>query len=221
MKLLAITDLHGDAAMLSRILEDAGSVDVVLLGGDITHFGTPNAAEALVRRVRAACPCVLAVAGNCDSATIDRRLEELGVSLFRRGVRCGGVGFYGVSAMPPWTGSMYEVTEDEIGAALRTGRNQVSQAKSEVVLSHPPPRDTPLDLTRTGAHVGSTAVRWFIEEAQPALVVCGHIHEARGIATLGATTVVNCGAAHHGLFAVAEMVPELRVELRSVLLRQK
>ena len=55
MKLLCISDLHGDSSALDRILEDAGAVDIVLLGGDITHFGTPNAAEHLVRRAWEAC----------------------------------------------------------------------------------------------------------------------------------------------------------------------
>ena len=127
MRMVCITDLHGAPQALDRILSDAGPADVVLLGGDITSFGTPNAAEFLVRRAMEHCPQVLAVAGNCDSAAIDERLASLGVSLFGRGVMLQGVGFYGVSAMPPWTGTMYELSEDEIAASLGAGRGQLTR----------------------------------------------------------------------------------------------
>lgn len=214
MRIVCITDLHGDPKALDRILAHAGPADAVLLGGDITSFGTPNAAEFLVRQAQQHCPAVLAVAGNCDSQAIDERLASLGVSLFGRGVMQQQVGFYGVSAMPPWTGTMYELSEDEIARTLWAGRQQLSQPQWEVVLSHPPPRDTLLDRTRRGQHVGSHAVRQFVEQAQPALLLCGHIHESRGVDRLGATILVNCGPAFDGQYAVAELDAQLRVELR-------
>lgn len=214
MKLLCITDLHGDHKMLERILLDAGPVDLVLLGGDITHFGTPNVAEAVVRRLERDGTKVLAVAGNCDSQTIDQRLIELGVSLFGRGVQFRQVGFHGVSAMPPWHGTMYELTEEQIANALCDGDAQLNSAANRVLLSHSPPYDTSLDRTRHGDHVGSTAVRQFIDRRQPALVVCGHIHEARGIDRLGETQIVNCGAAYRGNYALAELHTDFEVHLR-------
>jgi hypothetical protein len=183
------------------------------LGGDLTNFGTPNAVEDLIRRAWAVCPHLLAVAGNCDSAAIDLRLAELGVSLCGRGVERDGIGFYGVSAMPPWRGKMYELTEAEIAAAIRCGRSQLRDARQEVLLTHTPPRDTVLDRTKFGEHVGSTAVREFIDRHQPALVVCGHIHESRGIAWLGATCVVNCGPAFDGHYALIEIADTIRAEL--------
>ena len=213
MRIVCLTDLHGDVKSLDRILSHAGAADVVLLGGDITNFGTPNIAEDLVRQAMQYGSQVLAIAGNCDSAEIDERLADLGVSLFGRGVMVQGAGFYGVSAMPPWTGTMYELSEHEIAASLDAGRRQLDQPQWENVLSHAPPRGTLLDRTRRGAHVGSVAVRQFIERVQPALLWCGHIHEARGIDRLGATTMVNGGAARDGYYAVAEIHTLVRVEL--------
>lgn len=216
MRLLCITDIHGERSELSNILRHAGCADVILLGGDLTNFGTPAISESLIQVVQSEDAKVMAVAGNCDSAAIDQRLAELGVSLFRRGAMLDDVGFYGVGAMPPWTGTMYELTEEEISAALETGRGQVPGAAHEVVLSHPPPRDTSLDKTRRGSHVGSTAVREFVERIQPALVVCGHIHEARGIDRIGPTTIVNCGPAFNGCYAIAEITDTVKVELHRV-----
>jgi Icc-related predicted phosphoesterase len=214
MRLLCVTDLHGEQRSLRCVLDDAGPADAVLLGGDLTHFGTPNQAEALVAVTQAHCPVVWAVAGNCDSAAIDERLAQLGVGLFGRGVVYEGVGFCGLSAMPPWQRHMYELTEEELRQALDAGNAQAARGKYQVVLSHAPPRDCRLDRTRSGEHVGSSALREFITHRQPSLVVCGHIHEARGIEQLGATTVVNCGTGFQGHYALVELTDTVHAELR-------
>jgi Icc-related predicted phosphoesterase len=217
MKFLCITDLHDSRAALERILADAaaaGPVDLVLLGGDITQFGPPEDAERLVRQAQAAGAPVLAVAGNCDSPAIDRRLVELGISLHGRGLVRGDVGIHGLSAIPPWQRNMHQFTEEELADALRAGYAQVAGAAHHVVLAHVPPHGGKLDRTHFFQHVGSKALRAFIEETHPELVVCGHIHEGRGIEHLGRTTVVNCGAAFGGYYALAEVGEAVTVELR-------
>jgi len=220
MKLLAAADIHGSARTFSQILDDAGPVDLVLLAGDLTHFGTPHDAETLISLAQSKATHVLAVAGNCDSAQIDSRLRELGVSLFRRGVVLGPLGFIGLSAMPPWMSTMYHFSEQELAEALDAGRRQVAAAGRLVVLSHAPPHGTRLDrVWLLGRHVGSTALREFVDRVQPELVVCGHIHEARGVDELGRTTIVNCGSAAKGFYAIIEL-PDDRsspsVELRAI-----
>ena len=60
------------------------------------------------------------------------------------------------------------------------------------------PHGTACDQLRGGAHVGSTALRAFVEHAQPDLVLCGHIHEARATDTIGNTNVVNPGSVSAG-----------------------
>lgn len=214
MRLLCLTDLHGRQDCLERILADAGRVDLVLLGGDITHFGSPADAEALVCFAQQSGAPVWAVAGNCDSPAIERRLAELGVSLHGRGVVEGGVGLHGLSAMPPWRDDMYQFTEEELFATLQAGHAQVAGAEHRVVLSHAPPHGTRLDRTHFYQHVGSKALRRFIEETYPALVLCGHIHESRNVEPLGVTVAANCGAARSGRYALAAIGPEVRVELR-------
>jgi Icc-related predicted phosphoesterase len=216
MRLLCITDLHDQRSTLERILAQAGDVDVVLLGGDITNFGGPNDAERVVRLAQSQGTQVFAVAGNCDSATIEQRLLALGVSLFQRGVVVDGVALQGLSAMPPWHAQMYQFTEDQLAAALDTGYTQLQGARPHVVLSHAPPRAERVDRTGHGHHVGSTALRLFIDRVQPDLVVCGHIHEGRAIETLGNTVVVNCGAAAAGSYALAEVSEPPKVELRQL-----
>ena len=214
MRFLGVTDLHGSHRTLERIVAEAGPVDAVLLGGDVTHFGSPDGVEQAVRLARASGGAVLAVAGNCDSAEIDRRLVELGVSLNGRGVELAGVGVHGVSAIPPWIPKMYHSTEEELGAALEAGYAEVADAAQHCVLAHVPPHGLKVDRVFWGRHVGSKALRTFVHQRKPALVLCGHVHEGRGIERVGPTTVVNCGYGAKGHYALIDVDHEVTVELR-------
>jgi Icc-related predicted phosphoesterase len=71
-------------------------------------------------------------------------------------------------------------------------------ASETVFVLHSPPRQTHCDMTGVGFHVGSRAIRGFIERHQPPLVLSGHIHESPRISssyrdTIGRTVVVNPG----------------------------
>jgi len=216
MQIVCITDLHGRLESLHRILADAGHPDVVLFGGDITNFGTPNDAARVIQLAQRHVPTVLAVAGNCDSAAIDEELERLGVALHGRGHVCGNVGIHGLSAIPPWRRGMYQLPEQDLEAALQRGHAAVEDASQHVLLAHVPPRGMKVDRTFFWTHAGSTAVRSFVDRIQPTLVFCGHIHEGRGIELSGRTTVVNCGFGGRGEYAVALLADDkVQVVLRS------
>lgn len=214
MKLLCITDIHNRIEPFQHILFNVGRVDMVLLGGDLTNFGTPMDVEKIVRLAQSTNYPVLAVAGNCDSAHIDKRLIELSVSVTGKGMIIKDVGIHGISAAPPWHRKMYGLTEDELALSLQAGYSQVQNARWHVVLAHTPPRGIKLDRTHYFQHIGSSALREFIDKTQPALVVCGHVHESRGVDMIGRTTVVNCGPAAAGYYAVAELGEQVNVDLR-------
>lgn len=67
-----------------------------------------------------------------------------------------------------------------------------------VIVAHSPPRGTNCDTIAPGAHVGSRALRAFVERHQPPLVLSGHIHEAPRVSgawrdAIGRTITVNPG----------------------------
>ena len=75
-----------------------------------------------------------------------------------------------------------------------------SQAAAEQMLFvlHSPPHGTRCDVIHSGQHVGSRAIRRFVEARQPPLVLAGHIHESPRTSSsyrdvLGRTVVVNPG----------------------------
>jgi hypothetical protein len=88
----------------------------------------------------------------------------------------------------------------------------VASARWKVFVPHAPPRGTRLDRTFSGVHAGSTAVRDFITAHSPDVVISGHIHEARGTDTMGATRIVNCGQAGKGEYAVVTLGEEVLIE---------
>lgn len=205
MKILAMSDIHGAYGKAEAIIRSEPA-DVVVLGGDITTVGSVKEAERAVGQLAAAASRLLVVAGNMDLPQHDELFLRLGVSVGGRGVEIDGIGFYGVSAAPfTHMHTPYELPEEEIAVRISAGYREILHCRRKVLIPHAPPYGTKVDIVHAGFHVGSTAVRDHIEDATPAVVICGHIHEGRGQDTIGATRVVNCGAAAEGYYAVIDI----------------
>ncbi|MFT7616256.1 MAG: Icc-related predicted phosphoesterase [Candidatus Woesearchaeota archaeon] len=71
--------------------------------------------------------------------------------------------------------------------------------KPVIFLSHNAPINSKLDKVRNndsimnGKHVGSMLTRQLIDAYQPAICICGHVHESVGKQKIGKTLVTNCG----------------------------
>jgi Icc-related predicted phosphoesterase len=214
MRIAYVVDVHDRFEAVERVLARTGSVDVLLVGGDITTAGSPDDAERAIERWRTLAPTLLAVAGNMDSPAIDARLAELGVSVDGRGVVLGDVGIAGVSAAPHTPlHTPYEIPDEEFGRKAAEGLADLAGCRVRILCPHAPPHGTACDRIRSGAHVGSPALRTLIERKQPDLVLCGHIHESRAEDTIGETRVVNPGPAFAGHYALVEAGGTVSVEL--------
>lgn len=99
-----------------------------------------------------------------------------------------------------------EVSESELSQMINTAFAKVDDFDSLVFVSHTPPLNTKVDVLSSGQHVGSPAVRRFIEKIQPDICLTGHIHEARGVDRIGKTVIINPGMLAHGGFARIELV---------------
>lgn len=206
MKILALSDVHGAYAKMVQIVAAHPAVDVLIVAGDLTTYGSRREAEGAVQRLQSFGKPVFVVAGNMDPPELDELFVTLGVSLNARGVLYGDVGFFGVSAAPlSPLHTPNEISETEIAARAEAGWQNILHAQKKVFVPHAPPFTTKLDVTRAGKHVGSAAVRTFIEKHQPDVTICGHIHEARGTDTIGATRILNCGPAAEGCFGLISL----------------
>jgi Icc-related predicted phosphoesterase len=214
LRLLYVVDVHDRFGAVGDAVSRAGAVDVLVVGGDITTFGTPDDAERATELWRPLAPRLLAVAGNCDSPEIDARLVELGVSVDGRGVILDGVGVFGVSAAPHSPlHTPHEVADDELGRRAESGHADVAGAAVRVFCPHSPPFGTRCDRLSSGQHVGSAALRAFVERTQPDVVLCGHIHESRGVDLVGSSRVVNPGPVAAGHFALVDVGDEVETTL--------
>jgi Icc-related predicted phosphoesterase len=213
MRILALADIHGAFRLALQILTSGPAYDLVLIAGDLTTHGTPDEAARAIDGFRVVAPHLLAVAGNMDTGEIDAGFLRAGISIHGRGVCVDGVGIFGVSGGPisPLL-TPYELPEEEILRHAERGLQQVAGAATTVFVPHAPPYGTQLDVIRNGQHVGSTAVRAFIEKHQPDVTVCGHIHEAAGLDAIGKTKIINCGPAHRGSYGLISLGGRIEVQ---------
>jgi len=214
MRIIAFTDVHGSYDRPEETLRKEFSFDAVIVGGDLTTHGTAEEATSVIQRLQTFGKPVLAVAGNMDLPSFDSAYETLGVNINAKGVLVGDTGFFGVAGSPftPMN-TPYEISETEITRRATLGWREVDAARWKIFVPHAPPRGTALDRILIGKHVGSVAIREFVELHQPDVLVCGHIHESRGVDSLGKTQMVNCGAAARGYYAVIEITDAVRIWL--------
>ncbi len=187
MKILAFTDLHGDMQALEKVKQKAEEADVIVSTGDLTVF--EKDLETIMSQLDSLGKPVIIVHGNHEfydnmeqlSAEMENvkfiheEHHEHDDALF---LGYGGGGF------------SYRTEEfKEVGEKFKKliGDHDV------IFLIHGPPYDTDVDIVMED-HVGNMTMREFIEEVEPDMVVCGHIHEAFGKEDrIGKSHIINPG----------------------------
>jgi Icc-related predicted phosphoesterase len=190
VKILAFSDLHRDLEQGAQLVEMSAEADVVIGAGDFAsvHKGLEETIGALAA---IATPTVL-VPGNNE--TVEALREATGgwsaaTVLHGEGTAIDGVEFFGLGAgipVTPWDWSFD--LDDEAASEM------LAPCPEEAVLVlHSPPRDH-CDSAGGDTHFGSPALLRAIEQKQPRLAVCGHIHESWGCESqVGPTPVRNLG----------------------------
>ncbi len=203
-RIIQISDLHGNTSVIESITGEIMAADLLVLSGDITHFGGRlKAAEVMDTILKLNIPTV-GVPGNCDRRGAALYLEQIGVSVDGILREIAGFRVYGMGGSLPTPAPTPKVyREGEFGDRLT--RFLEEKGSPDIVVIHQPPADSALDRIHSGSHVGSPAVRKFIERSGALLCLTGHIHESFGTETIGRTLVVNPGAGGHGRYAVIEI----------------
>lgn len=218
MKILGLTDVHGDATVIRRMTGFIQDADVILLVGDITNFGRESETVSVLSAFGSHLNKVLAVSGNCDYPEVDACLTRRHINLHGAAVFVDGIGFLGVggSLITPF-GTPNEMSEEEIESCLNSGYERLEPDMPFVLVSHQPPHGSRCDRLTTGIHVGSHAVRKFIEARRPIACFTGHIHESVGTDRIDSTPVINSGPLSRGFYAFAEVKRQsAMVEIRAI-----
>jgi Icc-related predicted phosphoesterase len=186
IKICACSDLHGN-------LPDLPEADIVLIGGDITPY-TNELMQAKwldvvfrdwLNNIKGE---VVAVAGNHDyifektSHLVPKDLpwHYLQDSM----VKINGLNIYGTPYQPRFMDWSFNADEP----FLKRKWGMIPE-DTDILLLHGPPLG--VGDTVHKEHTGSPSLRDRILEIEPTIAVFGHIHEGRGVYTLGKTTCLN------------------------------
>lgn len=194
----AAADLHGRQASVEIVARQASrpEVQAVVLAGDLVQYRWGH--DALAGLAALSKP-VYAVRGNTDPLRIERalasshRIQNLDLNT----CRLDDLQFVGVS------GTLPVPFRSRIGwsETRRLKRLATMVNSRSIVVAHPPPWGVQ-DRVAGRWHAGSRGLRRLVERASPAVLICGHIHEAAGIGRLGRTLVVNCALGKRGQGAI-------------------
>ncbi len=204
MRIFQVSDVHGSMENAERIPEKAKELkaDLIVITGDITHFGGPREAEEILEIISEAGIPIFFVSGNCDSPLLLTWNPEnvKAINLNGRIEKFSGYTFAGVGGGSGKFGTLTELEESDFEKILKNFKT----TENLILVSHSPPYGTDVDFTGV-KHIGSTAIRKFVEDFQPLLVCTGHAHEGRGITKIGRTIIVNAGAAKNGFCAIIDV----------------
>ncbi len=205
MRIFQVSDIHGSLEAAERIPVRARELkaDLIVIAGDITHFGGIRSASEILKLISGAGLPIFFVSGNCDSRELlTWSPEDINASNLNGKVKeFSGYVFMGVGGGSGKFGTLTELEESEFEEIL--ARCRVNSSKL-ILVSHSPPYGTEADFTGV-KHIGSTAIRKFVEEVKPILVCSGHAHEGRSITKLGDTVIVNAGPAKNGFCAIIDL----------------
>jgi hypothetical protein len=200
MKILALADLHGKFFRLDGIIKKSDPVDIIIIAGDLTHGGPPENAVMTISILQHFCKFVLCVPGNWDTPEVKTAISHYAVDLEDGPKIYKDTEFIGIGGSNH-TGNdtPNELTEDRITDRLDAILSRKPMART-VLVSHAPPLNT-LDMTPNGAQ-GSEALRKALDNVD--VIICGHIHGARGKVKDGAW-VINPGYAADGQAAIIDL----------------
>lgn len=187
MKILFISDLHGNYDLIAKLPQ----ADELIIGGDFVTLKGEKELRQAIAICEKAFPTFKAVSGNMDPTITDQVLQETGHALAVPtplnicGLKVCGMG--GANHSPFNTPNEWdENTAEEKFASIQEGA-------IDIMVTHAPPLESGADKISSGICVGSSAIAGLISRVKPAMLLCGHIHEAAGIYRMDSTIVINPG----------------------------
>jgi uncharacterized protein len=209
MKILAVSDLHGNIKPIIDYL-NKNKVDLIIIAGDITHFGPVELGEDILNEISSFNIPVLAIPGNCDPGSIHINMDNSqAINIHARNLVIKNIGICGFGGSNPTPfDTPLEFEEVQIYDEAKRALDGIKEQKITLFITHAPPYGTKTDLLPSGVHAGSTSLRKIIEELQPTVNICGHIHESRGTDMIGKTKIINPGQISQG-YACLIQIPDV------------
>ena len=205
MKILSFSDIHGDIKHFKKISDELVDADLVVLVGDITHFGKGTEISKVLGEIRKYNKNIVGVSGNCDFPEVEKVLTLEGVSLHAKSKFIDELFFAGCghSLVTPFN-TPCEVYENDLSAYINKAYSN-HMGEESVLIVHQPPYDSNTDILKNGGPSGSKEVRNFIKTKKPLLCLTGHIHESPAIEHFFETVLINPGPFFDGRYAFVKI----------------
>lgn len=190
MKILALSDVHGDRLFMQEMAEKGAEekVDLVLLAGDLVdHHGNT---EGLIGPFKEKGLEVAIIPGNHEGlAEVNFLSEKYGLkNLHGYVIKVGDIGIFGCGYADV---GIHQLSEKQFFETLKKAHDSLKDVKKKIMVTHVQPSNSIIGL---GIFPGSIGVRKAIGEFKPDVHICGHIHETHGIEEMiGSTRVINVG----------------------------
>jgi len=201
MKILATSDIHGNRKIIRRLVNvyESSEAELLLICGDIGGkgyrapslftFGEQQRQDydyliAELKKCKKPFYCIL---GNDDWFDIHDDYCLMTGEIVKSFDDIVAFDFVGITPF----GTNREANENKIAYELE----KIAITENNIIMAHCPPYKAQ-DKIYSGENVGSKSVRKYIEDIQPKVWLCGHIHENFGVSEIGKTLVVNCACDH-------------------------
>lgn len=203
MLIYAVADIHGNPGHLEAIKKTVQreKPHVLIAAGDLSsHMG--KGAQDVMQTLSALGLPVFVIKGNTDGKSIQELAAKTpGVEdLHLKTAMLEGATFVGAGGTVPIPfRSKLALFEKDV---VRRLDNLLTPGC--VLVVHPPPYGV-TDKVLGKFNAGSKSVASLIKKREPAVCICGHIHENAGTAMAGKTLVVNCAMSRSSAGALIQL----------------
>ena len=187
MKLLAVSDIHGNHTVYKWLVDQANTtnVDALVLAGDL--LGSLNGydtieeaqrqdASAIVAILQATAVPIYYIMGNNDLIELDPGSDQF-IAIHGRRVALAHFNLIGYRYTLPFMGGIYEKPENEIAADL--DRLQAEVDTNTILVTHNPAYGV-LDIGILKRRAGSHAILNLVQNHSIRIHIHGHTHQCFG-----------------------------------------
>ncbi len=209
MRIFAFADSHGYREREEGIIEHLKSqkFDLCVGCGDFTPFGREEYSIEFLNEAMKYSRLIV-VPGNCDPRRITDEFDRMEINLHGKMMDIHGNRFIGVGgSTPTFIPTPFMISDEEVRSIL-----EHIMEKNSIIITHCPPFNC-RDRAMSGDMLGYRAVAEVVEKYEPRLLLCGHVHEQRGVEKLGGTLVVNCSIGEDGLGTEIELSDEIDIKM--------
>lgn len=192
VKILAISDTHGDSDLVKKLAMRAEkeNVDLIVHCGDLTGW---NEEAEIIAPLKKTGKKILIIPGNHETSAITSYLAKKYDVIHLHGSfhKHEDIAFFGVGGSTDFTAFLEPQTEGELFEKLQKAHEEIKDIKKKIMITHMHPYGEQSKILGFSA---SRAINKAIEKFEPAFHLHGHIHETFGFKEkIGSTTVINVG----------------------------